>query len=168
MGGPGFGGPGFGGPGFGGSGGPGGRRPEGPPRGEAQANQGNGYELDPLIGLDDSTKPLRSKLLAVPKLREQYLRHVRAIAETSLDWTELGPDVAVLSSRIADDVKADTRKLSSWDEFASAVGFPSADDANGEPHRQSLREFATERRRYLLNYPESGEFRAPADEKTGE
>jgi hypothetical protein len=160
-----MGGPGFGGPGFGGPGGPGGRRPEGPPRGEGQ---GNGYELDPLIGMDDSTKPLRSKLLAVPKLREKYLRNVRAIAETSLDWTELGPDVAVISSRIADDVKADTRKLSSWDEFASAVGLPSAAAADGKPHKQSLREFATERRRYLLNYPESGEPRAAEGSNAGE
>ena len=156
-----MGGRGMGGLGFGGPGGPGGRRPEGPPRGEGQ---GNGYELDPLIGMDDSTKPLRSKLLAAPKLREQYLRNVRAIAENSLDWTELGPDVAVISSRIADDVKADTRKLSSWDEFASSVGLPSAADADtaadAEPHRQSLREFATERRRYLLNYPEIGEIPA--------
>lgn len=167
MGGPGggrrgMGGPGFGGPGFGG---PGERRPDGPPRGEGQANQGNGYELDPLIGLDDSTKPLRSKLLAVPKLREQYLRNVRAIAEHSLDWTELGPDVAVLSSRIADDVKADTRKLSSWEEFISSVGLPPAAGENADkdavadaaPHRQSLREFATQRRRYLLAHPEISE-----------
>ena len=152
----------MGGPGFGG---PGGRRPDGPPRGEGGSN---GYTLDPLIGMDDSTKPLRSKLLAAPKVREQYLRDVRAIAENSHDWTELGPDVAVISSRIADDVKADTRKLSSWDEFASAVGLPSAAASDGEPHKQSLREFATERRRYLLNFPKSGETRAAEGSNAGE
>ncbi|WP_232536395.1 CotH kinase family protein [Lacipirellula parvula] len=136
------------GPGFGG---PGRRRTSDEARG---ANQSNGYELDPLIGLDDVTKPLRSKLLAVPRLRERYLSNVRAIAEDSLDWAELGPYIAILSSRIAEDVKADTRKLSSWAEFESAVGLPSADNSNEEPNKQSLREFATERRRYLLDYPD--------------
>ena len=32
---------------------------------------GASAELDPLVGLDDPTKPLRSKLLAVPALRER-------------------------------------------------------------------------------------------------
>jgi spore coat protein CotH len=146
-GGPGRGGRGFGGPGFGG---PGGGRPGGPPRGE----EGNsGYSLDPLIGLDDATKPLRSKLLAVPKLREQYLNNVRDIAQNSLDWTELGPDVAVLSSRIAEDGKADTRTLSSWEEFASAVGLELAAEGDEPSGSKSLREFANRRRQYLLNHP---------------
>ena len=38
-------------------------------------------ELDPLIGLDDPRKPLRSKVLAVPGLKARYLDHVRTIAE---------------------------------------------------------------------------------------
>ena len=38
-------------------------------------------DLDPLVGLNDTTKPLRSKLLAVPALRQRYLSYVREIAE---------------------------------------------------------------------------------------
>ena len=51
-------------------------------------------KLDPLTGLDDAKKPLRSKLLAVPSLRERYLTNVRTLAEKDLDWKNLGAVVA--------------------------------------------------------------------------
>ena len=38
---------------------------------------GRGVELDPLVGLDDARKPLRSKLLAVPALKAKYLANVQ-------------------------------------------------------------------------------------------
>ena len=47
--------------------------------------------LEPLVGLDDTTKPLRAELLAVPALRARYLAYVRDIAERWLDWRTLGP-----------------------------------------------------------------------------
>ena len=47
---------------------------------------GRSADLDPLVGLDDPRMPLRSRLLAVPELREQYLANVRTIARQSLDW----------------------------------------------------------------------------------
>ncbi len=71
----------------GGPGGPGGRGPGAGPRPAA-------VDLDPLIGLDDARKPLRSRLLAVPALKARYLDHVRTIADEWLDWEELGPVVA--------------------------------------------------------------------------
>jgi hypothetical protein len=46
-----------------------------------------GVELDPLVGADDTSRPLRSKLLAVPALRARYLKYVRDIAERWLDST---------------------------------------------------------------------------------
>src|SRR5262249_14431991 len=64
-----------GGPGFG----------KGPKGGPGAGGKGSGYSLDPLIGLDDPRKPLRSRLLAVPSLRARYLKYVRQIAEESLD-----------------------------------------------------------------------------------
>ena len=39
----------------------------------AACSAGRRADLDPLVGLDDTTKPLRSKLLAVPALRQRYL-----------------------------------------------------------------------------------------------
>jgi spore coat protein CotH len=97
-------------------------------------------ELDPLVGLDDPTKPLRSRLLAVPALRERYLGHVRDIAEQWLDWNRLEPLVRQYHGLIAADVKADTRKLYSFEAFEQ--------DVTASTH--SLKSFVDRRRAYLL------------------
>jgi hypothetical protein len=99
-----------------------------------------GAELDPLIGLDDAGKPLRSKLLAVPTLRARYLGYVREIAEKWLDWRTLEPLVRQYQSLIAADVKLDTRKLYTTEQFVSAVD-------QGE---SSLKSFVERRRAFLL------------------
>ena len=99
-----------------------------------------GAELDPLIGLDDASKPLRSKLLAVPTLRARYLGYVREIAEKWLDWRTLEPLVRQYQSLIAADVKLDTRKLYPTEQFVSAVD-------QGE---SSLKSFVERRRAFLL------------------
>ncbi len=65
-------------------GGRGGRGPGGP-------GGGGGVSLDPLVGIDDPSKPLRSRLLQVPALKAKYLSYVRTIAEKSLDWKKLEP-----------------------------------------------------------------------------
>lgn len=186
FGGPGFGGPGFGGPGFGGPdfggrgfggperggperggperggpelGGPGeDRRGGGPDRGPGQAG-GSRLELDPLIGMDDASKPLRSKVLAVPKYRQQYLRNIREIAEKSLDWNSLGPVVASTSALIDEAVKEGTRKLGSYEAFVSATSESPVSDkvpqARGGHGSMKLKSFADERREYLLKSTES-------------
>jgi len=97
-------------------------------------------ELDPLIGLDDATKPLRSKLLAVPALRQRYVGYVREIAQKWLDWNTLGPRVAKYQALIAEDVKTDTRKLYSADAFKA--------ETDGDA--RSLRAFVDKRRAFLL------------------
>ena len=80
-----------------------------------------GADLDPLVGLDDATKPLRSKLLAVPALRERYLSYVRDIAKNWLDWQRLGPVAEGYHALIAADVKADTRKLDTYEAFEAGL-----------------------------------------------
>ena len=112
--------------GGGGRGGRGGRGPGGP----------GGADLDPLVGLDDATKPLRSKLLAVPALRERYLGYVRDIATKWLDWQRLGPIAEGYHALIAADVKADTKKLDTYEAFEA--GLP------------ALKSFAERRRAVLL------------------
>lgn len=94
-------------------------------------------QLDPLTGLDDASKPLRSRLLAVPELRERYLAHVRDIAENWLDWNVLGPIAAELHDMLAEDVARDTRKLYSNEAFVDGL--------------ESLRSFVEQRRAYLLS-----------------
>lgn len=152
------------------AGGPGGGRgprpepPDGnqpPPRDEPRFGPGGGIpqpkgvELDPLIGLDDARKPLRSKVLAVPALRARYLAHVRTIADEWLDWKKLGPVVAQYRAMISDAVAADTRKLTSFDAFQKATADSPEAKAEGDRRRgevMSLREFADQRRAYLLSY----------------
>ncbi|MCE9530915.1 MAG: CotH kinase family protein [Planctomycetes bacterium] len=107
-----MGGPGFGPPG-GGFGGPGGAGP-----------RPSGFELDPLIGLSDARKPLRSRLLSVPSLKAKYLEHVKTIAETSLDWKKLGPVVAQYRKLIEKEIETDTRKLTSFAAFQKATDIP--------------------------------------------
>ena len=117
--------------------------------------RGSGVELDPLVGLDDARKPLRSRLLAVPSLRARYLNHVRILAEASLDWKHLGPVVAQYRSLLEKEVEADTRKLTSSEAFRQATA--DAVEPGAPPGRRlglSLRAFAEQRRTYLLNHPE--------------
>ena len=112
-------------------------------------------ELDPLVGLDDPSKPLRSKVLAVPKYREQYLRNIRELAEKSLDWNSLGPFVTRAASLIDEAVKTETRKLGSYEAFVAATSEAHAEskepEARGGHGSMNLRAFAEARRQYLLN-----------------
>ena len=134
---------GFGGPG-GGFGGP-------PPSTSGRPERGSfgfggrrplRYDLDPLVGLDDATKPLRSKLLAVPGLRAKYLDHVRTIARDWLDWKQLGPIVEEYAQLIDQQVAADTRKLTSYEDFKKTTSVPDADEP---ADRHNLFTFAHER-----------------------
>ena len=105
--------------------------------------------------MNDANKPLISKLLAVPAWRELYLRTIRDIAEKWLDWNRLGPIVASYRQIIAEDVKSDTRKLDTFDEFEEGLS-EAAPSAEGEAPRGRIRlkTFAEKRRAYLLGHPE--------------
>jgi spore coat protein CotH len=94
-------------------------------------------DLDPLVGLDNPGQPLRSKLLAIPALRESYLGYVRDIATNWLDWEKLGPIVERYLALIAEEVAADTRKLESLEDFEAGA--------------EAFRNFAEQRRAFLLN-----------------
>jgi hypothetical protein len=105
-------------------------------------------DLDPLVGLDDARKPLRSKLLAVPALRQRYLVYVHDIADKWLDWRVLQPMVRQWQALIEPDVTVDTRKIYSTEAFYADVG-----DSAGTPQpapESTLRGFVERRRAYLL------------------
>jgi hypothetical protein len=126
-------------------------RPGGGPR-------GGGVELDPLVAAQDESKPLLSKLLAVPALRERYLRHVAEIAETWLDWNRLGPLAEAYHELIASEVDRDTRKLYPTESFLHSLQAGSRPEESLEgPGRGggvTLKEFAERRRAFLLAHPE--------------
>ena len=77
-----------------------------------------------------------SKLLAVPGLKTRYLEIVRDIAQKWLDWERLGPIARRYQALIAADVKADTKKLDTFEAFENGL--------------KSLETFVTARRAYLL------------------
>ncbi len=139
-----------GGPPGGGAGGPGGGR--GGPGGFGGPGGGGGVELDPLVGLTSTRMPLRSKILAVPKLKEQYLKNVKTIAEKSLDWKTLGPIVAGYRELVSEELKLDTRKLESHEAFLRTTADTVEGTARGR--EMALRTFADQRRKYLLGYGE--------------
>ena len=62
-----------------------------------------------------------NRLLAVPSLRTRYLRYVKDMATTWLDWKQLGPLAAKFQRLIDADVQRDTRKLDSYDLFRALV-----------------------------------------------
>ena len=113
--------------------------------------RGSGVELDPLIAANDANKPLISKLLAVPSLRTRYLGYVRDIAEKWLDWKKLGPLATQYQTLLTDAVKADTRKLASYEAFERGVAGDTQAGVRGPERTISLKSFAEQRRAYLLN-----------------
>lgn len=69
---------------------------------------------------------------------------MREIAETQLAWSRLGPIAQRYHELIASDVKRDTRKLESYEDFKTSV----------DQDPQSLKAFAEQRRAYLLSHPD--------------
>ena len=119
-----------------------------------------------MVGLTDKSKPLRSRLLAVPSLKQKYLAHVKQIAEESLDWKTVGPVVAQYEQLIGKEVEADTKKLSSYAAFQQTVSGVAAPEGEqrGRPH-MGLKQFADQRRAFLLNHPEIKALGATASTK---
>lgn len=107
----------------------------------AGGGRGAGPSLDPLVSRNDVSKPIISKILAVPALRAKYVAFVREIAQKSLDWHAIGPVVKQYRDLIADDVARETHKLFSPEEFLRST----ADDG-------TLRAFIDARRAFLLNW----------------
>ena len=101
---------------------------------------GGGTQLDPLVSIDDPSKPLRSKLLAVPALRQKYLEYVRDIATQWLDWNAIEPMLRSAHNLIASEVRLDTRKLYDTPGFEAGIA------ATGNP----LKGFIDGRRAFLL------------------
>jgi hypothetical protein len=118
-------------------------------------SSGRGVELDPMAGAEDANKPLLSRLLAVPSLKQRYLGHVRAIAEQWLDWGRIQPIAIRYQALIADEVKADTRKLYPFEAFQKGVAEDIQEEGPRGPRTtMSLKSFVEQRRAYLLAHPQ--------------
>jgi len=78
----------------------------------------SGAEMSPLASADDKSRPLISRLLSVPHLRARYLAHVRTIVNEWLNWDALAPIVAEYQGLLDAEVKADTKKIYTYEAFA--------------------------------------------------
>ena len=116
--------------------------------------------LDPLVAANDPSKPLISRVLAVPTLKARYLEYIRDIAEKWLDWSRLGPVAEQYHSLIAEDVKADTRKLDSTEAFLNGLTGSTqgreSEGGFGGGQNAGLKGFADGRRTYLLEQTRPG------------
>jgi hypothetical protein len=101
---------------------------------------GGGARLDPLVALNDPGKPLYSKLLAVPALRQKYLGYLRDIATKWLDWNAVYPMLKAAHDLIGPEVRLDTRKLYDVEGFEAGIA----------SSNNSLKSFIDTRRAFLL------------------
>jgi len=145
--------------------------------------RGAGLALSPVVGEDNEMRPVISRLLSIPHLRARYLAHVRTIVNEWLDWSVLAPIIEEYQSLIDAEVKADDKKLYSYDAFAnSATQDYSGGEGFGPPGgfmpppggfggqrggfgrgrgggpgggmTPGFKRFVEERREFLLNHPE--------------
>ncbi len=144
--------------------------------------QTNEPMLSPVSQEHDLMRPVIRRLLAIPHLRVRYLDHIRTIVNEWLDWDVLHPIIAEYQSLIDAEVKADHKKLYSYEAFAAShirdwsggggpgggrggslgrgggFGLP-RDFGGGRGGRgrrvtPSFKRFVEERSEYLLNHPE--------------
>lgn len=122
-----------------GGGGPGVRLPTAP---------GSGANLDPFVFATPETRDLADRplvrLLDNPRLRMRYAAHVRTILDDWIGWDQLGPLYRQLTALIDKEVKLDTRKLYSYEQFASGGG--------GERGAPRIEDFINDRQLYLYTH----------------
>jgi hypothetical protein len=116
--------------------------------------------LSPLGHENNPALPVISRLLAIPHLRARYLDHIRTIVSEWLDWDVLGPIIEGYRSLIADDVRADEKKLYSYTAFANSLDQSDVGGGGGRGGFSrglpSFKEFVAERREFLLSHAEIG------------
>ena len=123
--------------------------------------QTDGPMLSPVAQEHDEMRPVIKRLFAIPHIRARYLTYVRTIVQDWLDWEKLEPIIAAYQSLIDEEVKADGKKLYTYDAFATShikeqsggygrrVG-----RRGGRGGTPSFKQFVTERRDFLLYHPE--------------
>ena len=115
-----------------------------------RGRSGSAEQPDPLVNLTDPNKAMRHRLLAVPALRDRYLRYIGDIADKWLDWNRMGPIVDRYVKLIQDDVARDTRKHEATEAFLAGIyGVEGA-----PPAATTIKGFIEQRRAALLAHPE--------------
>ncbi len=122
--------------------------------------QTDGQMLSPVSQENDMMRPVIRRLFAIPHLRARYLAHIRTITDKWLDWDVLQPIIAEYQSLVDAEVKADDKKLYTYEAFATSQtkdqggGGGGGRGGRGGRSTPSFKRFVEERAEYLLNHPE--------------
>ena len=129
----------------------------GPPQGGPPLQSGpSGEQLEPFAldifaGIDQPLAPFISRLLENPEIKARYVAHVRTIYQDWCDWDIVAPLIESYRELIADEIKMDTRKLTSWEAFEAGIGMSSSQGRGQSP---GLQAFFKGRKDYLDSVPE--------------
>jgi spore coat protein CotH len=96
--------------------------------------------LNPFQGATGTNRPVISRLLAVPELRQRYCAHLRTVLEESFNPTALNPLVDHFRALTEAAINADTKKGFTMATYASDVA--------------ALKNFIRQRREFLTNHAE--------------
>ena len=129
-----------------GRGGPGGGGPGGWSWGELTSGM-----VSPLTHADNEMRPVISRLLGIPKWKARYLAHVRTVMDEWLRWDVLKPIINDYQARIDAEVKRDSKKLYSYQDFQASASGSGSSSGRRTP---SFKDFVDQRREHLSTYPE--------------
>ncbi|MCW5557535.1 MAG: CotH kinase family protein [Verrucomicrobiae bacterium] len=96
--------------------------------------------LSPVAGASGSNRPVLSKLLAIPELRQRYLAHMRTVLAESFHPDLLTPLIDRLSAQSVDALAADTRKGFTMTTYTNEL--------------RTLKSFVTNRHNFLTRHAE--------------
>ena len=133
---------------LGGGRGPGGRGRRGGDRGGID-REPQSAQRDIFLGSNDERRPLIRRLFAIPELKARYVAHLHTIIDEWLDWQKLGPIVTRIHRMVAEEIAADTRKLTSTEAFEDSID---GEGSGGFRRIPGLRSFVEARRTFLLDH----------------
>ena len=135
----------------GGQNGPGGGKGRGPASFSGVPKDPSPFALDIFSGEDHPGIPIVGKLLKNPEVRARYVAHVRTIHQQWIDWKKVKPLIEGYRNLIGDEVKQDTRKLTTFKAYQDGIGMGKESGRNVSP---GLKAFFKGRKSYLDKVPE--------------
>jgi spore coat protein CotH len=78
-------------------------------------------QMDPLVQSTNASRPLISKLLAIPRYKKQYLAHLRSIVQENFATTAYRDRALAMQAIISQAVQDDTKKFYTYANFTGNI-----------------------------------------------